>query len=89
MIICLEFFVTYLQGGHPYGCTKTQQGLEPLFSILDGVRLDSERRYWIERLEASEDNCDIEEDTGHIRTGVEIVLQMSHNTLTIVEEYVQ
>ena len=33
-------------------------------SFLDGVHLDSERRYWIERLEASEDNCDIEEDMG-------------------------
>ena len=31
---------------------------------------------------AQEDNCDIEEDTGHISTGVEIVLPMSHNTLT-------
>jgi hypothetical protein len=48
-------------------------------SLLDGLCLDSERRYWIERLEAQEDNCDTEADTGHMSTGVEIVLQMSHN----------
>ncbi len=42
----------------------------------------------IERLEASEDNCDIEEDLGQVSTGVEIVLQMSHNTLTRAEEYI-
>ncbi len=35
--------------------------------------------FWIERLEASEDNCDIEEDLGQMSTGVKIVLQMSHN----------
>ena len=89
MIICLEFSVTHLQGGYPYGCAKTQQGLERLFSILDGVRLDSERRYWIERLEASEDNCDIEEDMGQMETGVKIAFPVSHNSLTRSEEYVK
>ena len=43
-------------------------------SLLDGLCLDGERRYWIERLEAQEINCDIEVDTGHMSTGVEIVL---------------
>ena len=61
-------------------------------SLLDGV-LDGERRYWVERLEAQEDNCDIEADIGHISTGVEIVLQMSSslvfNTLTRAEEYIK
>jgi hypothetical protein len=60
---------------------------EPLFSILDGLRQDAARRFWIERLEAQENNCDIESDTGQMSTGVEIVLQMSHNTLTREEEY--
>jgi hypothetical protein len=32
------------------------------------------------------DNCDLEADTGQTSTGVEIVLQMSHNTLTRAEE---
>jgi hypothetical protein len=59
---------------------KAQPDHEPLFSILDGLRLDAERRYWIEGLEAQEDNCDIEADTGQVSTGVEILLQMSHNT---------
>jgi hypothetical protein len=43
---------------------------------------DIDRQFWIERLEASEDNCDIEEDTGQVSTGVEIVLQMSDKTST-------
>ena len=35
---------------------------EPIFSILDGMRQDPDKRFWIERLEASEENRDIEED---------------------------
>jgi hypothetical protein len=67
---------------------KARPDYEPLFSILDGMRQDTDRRFWIERLEASEDNCDIEADTGQVSTGVEIVLSMSHNTLTRAEEYI-
>jgi hypothetical protein len=37
----------------------------------------ADRRLWIERLEARENNCDIEADTGHVSTGVKIVLQVS------------
>ena len=66
---------------------KTWPDYEPLFSILDGMRQDNNRRFWIERLDASEDSCDIEEEMGQVSTGVEIVLQMSHNTLTRAEEY--
>jgi hypothetical protein len=40
-------------------------------------------------MEAQEDNCDTETYTGHTSTAVEIVLQMSHNALAIVEEYVK
>ncbi len=63
-------------------------------SLLDGLCLDGERRYWIERVEAQEDNCDVDEDTGYISTGVEIVLPMSCETcfasaLMRAEEYVQ
>ena len=67
---------------------KARPDYEPLFSILDGMRQDTDRRFWIEQLEASEDSCDIEEDMGQVSTGVEIVLQMSHNTLTRAEEYI-
>ena len=67
---------------------KARPDYEPLFSILDGLRQDANRRFWIERLEAQENNCDIGVDTGHMITGVEILLQMSHNTLTRAEEYI-
>ena len=67
---------------------KARPYYEPFFSILDGMRQDTDRRFWIERLEASEDNCGIEEDTGKRSIGVEIVLRMSHNTLTRAEEYI-
>jgi len=43
----------------------------------------------MERLEASEDSCDIEEDKGQESTGVEIVLQMSHNALKTTEEHIK
>jgi len=59
---------------------------EPLFSILDGLRLNGERCYWIERRETEGNICDIEVDAGQMSTGVEIRLQMSHNTLTRAEE---
>ena len=68
---------------------KARTDYETLFSILDGMRQDAGRRFGIERLEASEDNCDIEEDLGQMSTGVKIAFPMSHNVLTIVEEYVQ
>ncbi|HWQ85000.1 MAG TPA: recombinase family protein, partial [Anaerolineales bacterium] len=68
---------------------KARPDYELLFSILDGMRQDADRRFWIEQMEPQEDNCDIEEDTGQVSTGVEIVLQMSHNILTRTEEYVQ
>ena len=68
---------------------KARPDYEPLFSILDGLHPDGERRYWAEFIEAQEDNCDIEADTGQVSTGVEILLQMSHNTLTRAKEYIQ
>ena len=59
---------------------KARPDYEPLFSILNGLCSDAERRYWIECLEAQEDNYDIEADTGQVSIGVEILIQMSHNT---------
>jgi hypothetical protein len=66
---------------------KARPDYEPLFSILDGMHQDPDRRFWVEQMEAQGYNCGIEEDTGHMSTGVEIVLQMSHNTLTRAVEY--
>jgi len=40
-------------------------------------------------VEGSEDNRDIEEESGQMRTEVKIVLQRFHNVLIILEEYVQ
>jgi hypothetical protein len=59
---------------------KTRPDYELLFYILDGMHQDPDRQVRIERLEASEDNSDIEADTGQMGTGVEIVLPMSHGT---------
>jgi hypothetical protein len=68
---------------------KARPDYEPLFSILDGLRLEGERRYWIERREAEGNLCDIEVDTGQMSIGVEILLPMSHNILTIAEDYIK
>ena len=68
---------------------KARPDYEPLFSILDGLCLDGERRYWIDHREAEGNICDIEVDNGQMSDGVEIQLTMSHNTLTIAEEYIQ
>ena len=68
---------------------KTRPDYEPLFSILDGMRQDADRRFWIEQMELQEDICDIIADTGHMSTGVEILLTMSHNILTIDQEYIK
>jgi len=67
---------------------KARPDYEPLFSILDGMRHDADRRFWIESFVTPEDNCDVEEDIRQVSVGVEIVLQMSHNTLTRAEEYI-
>jgi hypothetical protein len=77
------------QPSHFSTWVKSRPDYEPLFSILDGMHQDADRRFWTERLEAPEDNCDIKEDLGQVSTGVKIALPMSHNVLTIVEEYVQ
>jgi hypothetical protein len=53
---------------------------EPLCSILDGLRQDTNTRLWIKQLEAQENNCDAEVDSGQMSTGVKILLTMFHNT---------
>jgi hypothetical protein len=59
---------------------KARPDYEPLFSILDGLCLDGERRYWIEHRETEGNICDIELDNRQMSAGVEIQLTMSHNT---------
>ena len=68
---------------------KARPDYDPLFSILDGFRLDSDMHYWIERNVMEKNFSDIQVDSGQISTGVEILLKMSHNALTIVGEHIQ
>ena len=62
---------------------------EQLFSILDGLRPDSGRHYWIECKVMEKNLSDIQVDSRQISTGVEILLNMSHNILTSTEEDIQ
>jgi len=59
---------------------------EPLFSILDGLRLDRERRYWIVHDVLERNISDIRDDIRQRGTNVEILVRMSHKTLTSAEE---
>jgi hypothetical protein len=59
---------------------RARPDYEPLFSILDGLRHDSARRYWIERKGMDRNISDIQVDSEQMSTGVEILLTMSHNT---------
>ena len=62
---------------------------EPLFSILEGLRPDSGRHYWIECKVMEKNISDIQVDSGQMSTGVEILLPMSNKTLTSIEEDIQ
>jgi hypothetical protein len=68
---------------------KPRPDYESLFSIMRDLRQDEKRYFWIEGLVTQGNNRDIEADTGQMSTDVKIALPVSHNTLTIVEEYVQ
>jgi hypothetical protein len=50
---------------------KARPDYEPLFSILHGMHKDADRQFWVERMKAQENNCDIQADTGQMSTGVE------------------
>ncbi len=62
------------------GLGESSTGLRPTLLYPGWDASGYRQAFWIERLEASEDNCDIEEDLGQMSTGVEILLTMSHNT---------
>ena len=51
---------------------KANQDYEILFRLMDGLRPDTERRYWILKHGTDEDICDIGEDLGQMTTGVKI-----------------
>jgi hypothetical protein len=58
-------------------------------SFFNNLRVDEQRLFGISYLELDEDVCDMGEELGQMGTEVKIALPVSHNTLTIVEEYVQ
>jgi site-specific DNA recombinase len=68
---------------------KARPDFDVLFQLLNNLRVDEQRRFWIVYQEADEDACDIREDLGQEGMEVKIAFPMSHNVLTIVEEYVQ
>jgi hypothetical protein len=65
---------------------KVNPDYEILFRLMDRLRLDAGRRYWIREQGAEGNIVDIGEDKGQIATGVKIALPMSHNILTRTEE---
>ncbi|GAB4416628.1 MAG: hypothetical protein Kow002_02530 [Anaerolineales bacterium] len=68
---------------------KARPNFDVLFQLLNNLRVDEQRRFWIVYQEADEDACDIREDMGQEGMEVKIVSPMSHNVLTIAKEHVQ
>lgn len=68
---------------------KARPYFDVLFQLLNTLRMDEQRRFWIAYPELDENNSDIEADTGQVSTGVKIMLQMFHNALTKTEDYEQ
>ena len=64
---------------------KVNPDYEILFRLMDGLRPDTERRYWIREHGKDGNIC----DNGKIMTGVNISFSVSHNTMTSVEEYMR
>jgi hypothetical protein len=60
-----------------------------LFQLLNTLRADEQRRFWIAYPKADEDICDIREDMGQIATKVKISFPKFQNVLARAEEYVQ
>jgi hypothetical protein len=68
---------------------KVNPDYEILFRLMDRLRPDAGRCYWIREYSTQGNIVDIGEELGQMETEVKIALPMSHNVLTIVEEYVQ
>jgi hypothetical protein len=68
---------------------KVKSDYEILFRLMDEFDPAAERRYWIREQRTRGNIGDIQEDSGQIAMDVKIAFPMSHNVLTIVEEYVQ
>jgi len=59
---------------------------EPLFSILDGLRVSIRHSFWMSERSIEVNTCDIGEDMGYTVTEVKIAFTMSHKALTSSEE---
>ena len=68
---------------------KACPDFDVLFQLLDNLRLDDQRRFWIEYHEAKKNVCDLREAMGQEGVEVKTFAPMSHNALTRIEEYVQ
>jgi hypothetical protein len=68
---------------------RARPDYELLFSILDGLYQESKKCYWIACKVMEKNISDIQVDSGQMSTSVEILLTMSHNTLTSIEEDIQ
>jgi hypothetical protein len=58
---------------------KACPDFDVLFHLLNNLRVDEQRRFWIAYPEADEDACDIREDMGQQGMEVKIAFPMSHN----------
>jgi hypothetical protein len=54
---------------------------------LDNISIDEQQRFWIAYPEVAGDSWDMWEDLGQMVTEAKIAFPMSHNTLTIADEY--
>jgi hypothetical protein len=68
---------------------KVNPDFEILFRLMDGLRAENGRRYWISEHVIELNTCDLGEDLGHTVTEVKIAFPISHNSLTSAEEHIQ
>ena len=58
---------------------KARPDFDVLFQLLNNLRVDEQRRFWIAYPEAKDDGCDIREDLGQEGMEVKIALPVTHN----------
>jgi hypothetical protein len=71
---------------------KPHPDFDVLFKLLNNLRVDEQRRFWIGEYTTKKTNgnvADEKEDSGQERMEVKTFSGLSHNVLTSVEEYVQ
>ena len=61
---------------------KARPDFDVLFQLLNNLRVDEQRRYWIAYPEADEDTCDIREEMRQTVTEVKIAFPVSDKTST-------